>query len=172
MGWPRRWTSSDYRLPEDLVESWQWQRQEVWISFCILKRESCSLGAFQATWCNDPTCQTTRCHNPRSSQTFFFPKIWEPPQNSTRQKEETWNKLFTEGTQILGVTAQNVVATATWRLGFVHPCITQFITRHCHYPNVEIPSCWKWDHQGNGSLQHLLLARVYYPDKSMDWITE
>jgi len=39
-------------------------------------------------------------------------------------------------------------------------------TTHCHYPNMEIPSCWKWGHQGNGSLQHLFLAWVYYSDSS------
>jgi hypothetical protein len=27
-----------------------------------------------------------------------------------------------EGRQILRATMQNLVATATWRLGFVHPC--------------------------------------------------
>jgi hypothetical protein len=36
----------------------------------------------------------------------------------------TGSKLHTEDPQILGATAQNVVATATWHPGFVHPCTT------------------------------------------------
>jgi len=38
------------------VESWHWRRH----GSCVLKREGCSWRAFQTTWCNDPTCQTTR----------------------------------------------------------------------------------------------------------------
>jgi hypothetical protein len=37
-------------------------------------------------------------------------------------------------------------------------------TTRCLYPNMEIPTCWKWNHQGNRSMQHLLFAWVYYPD--------
>jgi len=65
--------------------------------------------------------------------------------------------LFTEGTQILGVAAQNVVATATWRLGFVYPCITQFITRH----SVVTPT-WKFLRVGSGNIKGTEVCSFYY----------
>jgi len=34
----------------------------------------------------------------------------------------TLNEFQTEDPQILGTTAQNIVALAGWCLGFVHPC--------------------------------------------------
>ena len=35
----------------------------------------------------------------------------------------TWNKIHTDDPQILGAIAQSLVAMATWRSEFVHPCI-------------------------------------------------
>ena len=34
----------------------------------------------------------------------------------------TWSKYHTKDPQVLGSTVQNLVATATWRPGFVHRC--------------------------------------------------
>jgi hypothetical protein len=41
----------------------------------------------------------------------------------------TVSKFHTQDPRILGVTAQNLVATATWRPGFVHPCCNLRIVR-------------------------------------------
>jgi hypothetical protein len=45
----------------------------------------------------------------------------------------TETKFHTEDPQILGVTVQTVVATATWRLGFVvHPWYAQIFVSFAH----------------------------------------
>jgi hypothetical protein len=49
-----------------------------------------------------------------------FPKILEPPQKYRRQKSNM-GKFHTDGPKTLGATVQNLIATATWRLGFVNP---------------------------------------------------
>ena len=43
----------------------------------------------------------------------------------------TWRNFQTEAQQILGATVQYSVALATWRTGFVHPCLREYF--HCPY---------------------------------------
>jgi hypothetical protein len=55
-----------------------------------------------------------------------FQKIWEPHQNSGRQNGDI------KQPQILGATAQNSVAMATWRARFLPPCLITLCTALNH----------------------------------------
>ena len=59
---------------------------------------------------------TRRFYN-HGFKNFSFSIYYEPPQNSRRQKADM------KDPQILAAIIEKVLDTATWRPGFVHPCL-------------------------------------------------
>jgi hypothetical protein len=60
-------------------------------------------------------------YSPRGEQ-IFPPNIWKPPQISKRPKGDTQPVPYCGPTHIMRHRTK-FAATATWRPGFVHPCI-------------------------------------------------
>ena len=66
-----------------------------------------------------------------------FPKIYEPPQYSRRQKGGL-QQVPHDDLQILGATIQNLIAWATRRLQFVHPWPTVYLW-------IEVITAVRWE---------------------------
>jgi hypothetical protein len=115
--------------------------------------EVCILPDPQATWCNDPTYQTTRYHNTRGAQISQKSRSHLKILDAGRV---TW-KFSTKDRQILGATVQSTVSTATWHPEVVHPCIMQFITWHS-----VITLIWKFLRVGSGIIKGTEVSTSYY----------
>jgi len=74
----------------------------------------------------------------------------------------TWRKCHAWDPQILGATMWSFVATVTWHLGFVHPCIKALSKlTFCGFVLLSFYVTCQWCIWVNHTLHHSTLACVY-----------